>query len=99
MKLINYNYGNINTFDCVIKGKIIVSKNEWKKCLNYLARVKPDTSYPFYKTMVKEDVKRQIKTKKGYLVNIRIWATEKIVNHFNLKRYKKNNYMFLIINK
>jgi hypothetical protein len=94
MKLINYNYGYL--FDCVIHGKIIVNKKEWQDILKFLARVKPHSSYPFYKTMLKDDAKRIIKTKQGDLVNIRVWATEKVVNKYNLKNYKKVNYMFLI---
>jgi hypothetical protein len=97
MKLINYNYGYINHFDCVIKGKIIVSKKEWRNILAFLQRTKADTSYPFYKTMVKQDSLRVIKTKFGDLCNIRVWATEKVVQHWRLPKYKKVNYMFLIL--
>ena len=98
MKLTNYKYGYINAFDCSIHGKIVATQKEWQDCLRYLLRLKPDTSYPFYKYMIKEDAKRQIKTKQGYIVNIRVWATGKIAKRYNLQGYKRANYMFLILN-
>uniref|UniRef100_A0A6M3IWT1 Uncharacterized protein n=1 Tax=viral metagenome TaxID=1070528 RepID=A0A6M3IWT1_9ZZZZ len=97
MKLINYNYGYNNTFDCSIHGKIIVNKVEWKAILKYLFNPAV-TSYYLYKHLLKEDITRLIETKKGKLCNIRVAATEKAVNKFNIKKYKRGNYMFLVTN-
>ena len=95
MKLINYKYGYI--FNCSIHGKIIVSQKEWQDVLKYLARVKSDISYPFYKDMVKEDAKNTITTIKGNkLACLRVWATEKVAKKYDLKKYKRGNYMFYI---
>ena len=99
MRIVNYDYGYSNFFDCCIHGKIIVSNKEWKRIMAYVKRVKPDSSYPFYKNYVLKDwSNKRIKTKKGELVNLRVWATEKIVNRFNIERYKRGNYLFLITN-
>lgn len=36
MKVINYNYGYNNTFNCSIHGKIVVTFDEWRKAREYL---------------------------------------------------------------
>jgi len=104
MKLINYNYGDISKFNCYIRGKIIVSQKEWKAIKKYL--LNPFTKVgawlgdeKYAKKILKEDMQRIVDTKQGKLINIRVTATEKVVEKFNLKRYKRNNYMFLITNK
>lgn len=99
MKLINYNYGYSDFFNCSVHGKIIVTKKEFKKCIDYLKRCKPDTSYPFYKELsLNEWIKHTLKTKNATLINLRVWATSKIANKFNIKKYKKGNYLFNILN-
>lgn len=95
MKLINYNYGYNNTFNCSIHGKIIVNREEWKSITHYL--LNPFIKFE-HKFLLKDDLQRYIKTKQGYLFNLRVTATEKVVNFFNIKRYKRGNYTFLVTN-
>ena len=96
MKLINYDYGYINNFDCSIHGKIITTKEEWLRALKYLFHHKVKDYY-LWKDLLKEDITRAIHTKKGTLFNIRVTATEKIVDKFNVKGYKRGNYMFMVV--
>lgn len=97
MKLINYNYGYNNTFNCSIHGKIIVSHNEWQKILKYLFNPSV-TKDNFYRKILRDDIFREIQTKEGHLLNIRVTATEQIVKKFNLNGYKRGNYTFFITN-
>lgn len=97
MKLINYDYGFSNTFNCSIHGKIIVSREEWDSITHYLKN--PFVKYE-HKFLLKEDLLRAIKTiYKGQLAwkfNIRVSATEKVVKFFNIEGYKRGNYVFLV---
>jgi len=99
MKLINYNYGYL--FDCVIEGKIVVSKREWAEIRTHLLRttkwVDTNTYAPFYKNLLREDMERGIKTKDGTLYNIRVSATQEVVRKWGLEKYKRANYMFLVL--
>lgn len=95
MKLINYNYGYIDKFSCSIRGKIIVDKETWRELIKYLKRI---TRIGYLRDLLKVDLNRTVKTKQGNLVNIRVFLTEKIVDKFHLKNYKRANYMFLILN-
>ncbi len=96
MKLINYDYGYKNTFNCCIHGKIIVNPQEWKAIVKYLFNPAVKACY-LYKDILRQDLNRFIATKQGDLYNIRVTATEKVVEKFNLKGYKLSNYMFLVI--
>lgn len=101
MKIINYNYGWCNKFNCCIRGKIIVSKLEWKKYRKYL--LNPFTRDPYlFKNLLKEDFNNFYRGKEGLLISIRVAATTKVVEKFgtlkNNKMYKRNNYMFLVKN-
>jgi len=102
MKLINYNYGYNNTFNCSIHGKIVMTPEEWQEALKYLksAKVKKSflPSYPWTNYNLLEDINRTIKTKWGHLINIRVPMTEKLVAHYNLDNYKRGNYVILITN-
>lgn len=101
MKLINYNYGYYNTFNCTIHGKIQMTEAEWREALKYLksAKVKKSflPSYPHTNHMLLEDICRNVLAKKGYLINIRVSMTEKLVSKYDLPRYKRGNYMLQII--
>ena len=97
MKLINYNYGYNLIFSCSIHGKIVVSKKEWRDIQKYLFNPAVKLYYSYDKRMLKEDMARVIETKKGQLVNIRVYATERIVHRYHLKNYKRANYMFCIV--
>lgn len=96
MYLINYNYGYL--FDCSIHGKIIVTSKEWQDIINFIRKNKKDIGF-WAEDIFERDIKRQIKTKKGCLVNIRTTLTEKVVKTFKTegRKYKRNNYMFEII--
>ena len=95
MKLINYNYGYNNFFNCSIHGKIILNEEEWKAIIKYLFNPAVK-SYCLFKNILKEDIDRYIVTKKGRLYNIRVTATEIVATKFKLDRYKRGNYMFLV---
>ena len=96
MKIINYNYGYNSAFNCSIHGKIIVSQEEWDGMIKYLFHPKVK-SYYLYKNILKQDLQRWINTKKGRLYNIRVSATEKLIEKFGPgKGYKTGNYMFLV---
>ena len=97
MKLINYNYGYNNTFNCSIHGKIIVSHKEWRDIIKYLFNPMVKHCY-LWKDLLKQDITRGIQTKKGHLINIRVTATELIVKRFNIKGYKRGNYSFFVTN-
>lgn len=100
MKLINYNYGYNNTFDCSIHGKITMTPKEFREVNKYLF----NNAVKLYlgKNVLASDIQRTERTAKGYLINIRVDATNKLVNHFkpiNHDRYKQANYMLEIITK
>lgn len=97
MKIINYNYGYISAFDCSIHGKIVVSKKEWLEAILFLKRGARRwlPSYPWTVRVLREDILRGIKTKRGNLYNIRVTATEAVVGKFeHTGKYKGANYMF-----
>lgn len=98
MKIINYNYGYSNFFDCSLHGKIIMTKREWEKALLFLFRGAKRwlPSYPWVKNVLKSDIKRFIKTKMGNIFNIRVPATETIAEKYKLKRYKRGNYIIVV---
>lgn len=97
MKLINYNYGYNNTFNCSIHGKIIVSPQEWEQIKKYLFNPAVKHCYLF-KDVLNQDMQRIIKVKDGFLCNIRTTATEFVVKRFNIEKYKQGNYMFFVSN-
>lgn len=101
MKLINYNYRYNNFFECSLHGKIIVSSKEWESIKKFLFKTRKwvdDSSYVrFYKETLKEDLQRIQKIKNGFLCNIRVPATKGVAEHFNLKKYKRGNYIFEVI--
>ena len=101
MKLINYKRGYNNTFDCSIHGTIKMNREEFDNAIEYLFndadRIRKEHSY-FSSELLKDDVARRIHIKnsrgisQGFLINIRVSATEALVKHFNVKGYKRNNY-------
>lgn len=100
MKIINYKYGWRNKFFCVIDGRIVMTKQEWKKVKKYLLHPSLVLYYSRDKTMLKSDMDRAYETKKGQLINIRVYATEKMISKFKTTgaKYKRNNYEILILN-
>jgi hypothetical protein len=101
MKVKNYNKGNyIGAFDCVLYGEILMTWKEWMAATAYLLRSGGDV---LEKKMLREDILR----KDTYLHddknitwrNIRVTYTAKLFKHFNLPRYKRQNYVIKIITK
>lgn len=105
MKLINYKRGYNNTFDCSIHGTIKMTRDEFDSMVKYLYQnagtIKKEQEY-FSPELLKEDLARRVyeKTKAGivksFLVNIRVSATQAVVNHFNIKGYKRGNYQIQV---
>jgi len=103
MKLVNHiNNNYLYLFDCVVRGKIILTSEEWKKSLKYLKsnKVKKQflPSYPWTNTMLLEDIDNKLKVKDGYLINIRVPMTRILVDYLKLNRYKQQNYVIMILN-
>lgn len=102
MKLINYKYGHIPEFETCINGKIVMTKNEWKSARTYLLRASKSKrfmpSYRWVPQVLREDLKRTIKTQKGFILTIRVHLTECLVTKYNLSNYKRNNYMIEVLN-
>jgi hypothetical protein len=95
MRLINYNYGYNNTFNCSIHGKIVVTQKEWERIEKYVLNPSV-TKESFFRNILKGDIKRIVYTDTGTLLNIRVNATQAVVNKFNIKGYKRGNYTFLV---
>ncbi len=104
MKVKNYKKGNyLSAFSCVIYGEIEMTWKEWmKEVTPYLLRSGGDY---LEKRMLREDIPRtdkNLETANGKKVtwrNIRVTYTEKLFKHFNLPRYKRQNYIIKIITK
>ena len=97
MKIINYNYGYIPTFSCSIHGKIVVSGREWEANKRYLRNGSLRKTPYLYPDILRKDFERAVKSRISRYVNfynIRVTATELVVNHWNLRKYKRGNYMF-----
>lgn len=100
MKLINYNYGYYPVFTCSIHGKIVMTSKEWSKARLFLLKGARRwlPSYPWTRKVLLEDEKRTMPTRDGsYLINIRVPATEALARKYDLKRYKRANYMLEIV--
>lgn len=98
MKLINYKYGYL--FNCSIHGKIKMTPEELEQVVKYLRHNKVQHTYfaktGFTQAIFENDLKRTMPIKGGYLINIRVGATELLVKKFGLKGYKRGNYMLEI---
>lgn len=88
MKVINYKRDYNTFFDCVIHGRIIVSKKEWEAIKKYV--------HPYL--FDKNDLQRELKVKSGSWYNIRVSATDKVAKHFGLTKYRQVNYVFEVTN-
>lgn len=97
MKLINYNYGYYQQFNCSIHGKIVMTLKEWRDALKFLRRKKWSISSPWIARVLSEDISKHVPNKNSFLVNIRVPATEALVKRYNLAGYKRANYMLQII--
>ena len=105
MKIINYNRGYNDIFECSIHGTIKMNREEFDQAVKYLFmdsdRIRKDHEY-FNSKLLERDLARRIHIKnkrgisQGFFVNIRVSATEALVKHFNLKGYKRGNYQLQI---
>lgn len=101
MKIIHRDYGY--QFDCSIKGKIEVTRREWAIIKKYLLRSKSWHSDNYdNRPILRRDLERSIDTEQGRLFNIRVPATDAVIQWFGtvkqMKQYKRQNYMFLVKN-
>ena len=99
IKLVNYKRGYTDKFDCSIHGTIYITREEWKKFVEYIVKNKklldPYGGYSNFKTFC-DDTSRRIETKQGYLINIRVTATGILADHYKLDNYKKGNYQIYV---
>lgn len=99
MKLINYKRGYNNTFACSIHGTIKMNREEFDNLVTFLYTdaIRSDHSY-FNTQLLTEDLARRIFIKnskgivQGFLINVRVSATEALIKHFDIKGYKRGNY-------
>jgi hypothetical protein len=102
MKVKNYNKGNyIDAFSCIIYGEIEMTWKEWLEAKRYLLLSGGDYTE---KRMLREDIERsdrylKLSSEKVIYRNVRVSYIEKLFKHFNLPRYKKQNYVIKIITK
>lgn len=92
MKLVNYKLGYM--FDCSIHGSIKMSFDEFIKVKKYLLATKTDK---FWKSILVEDLQRVQAVKNGFMLNVRVDSTEKLVKHFGLSNYKRGNYILKVV--
>jgi hypothetical protein len=98
MKLINYDYGFTPadpTSGTYYRGKIQMTLDEFNVAMKYLLRAKIGASYEHdsVRERLTLDLARPASVKgNGFHVAIRVPATEKLVSHYNLPRYKRQNY-------
>lgn len=100
MKLINYNYGGIVGHDTYYRGKIQMTEAEWIDAFKYLRSYKVQKSflpsYPWTNTQLIEDAERSHPYRKNRVIAIRVPMTEKLVEKYGLKGYKRVNYFIEI---
>lgn len=96
MKLINYNYGFVQRFECCIRGKIVVTKKEWEKIIAFCRSKLLESNYTGL--TFEKDIRRQVHSIEGELYNIRVEATEWVIKKWKLPKYRRANYMFLVLN-
>jgi hypothetical protein len=96
MRLVNYKRGYSDVFECSIHGTIYMSRNEFNKAFRYIKRIKKYLGGDFYFNLFVQDTHRVVETKDYQLINVRITATQKIVQKFSLSGYKPGNYQLAI---
>lgn len=103
MQIINYNYGNISRFECVIRGKIVMSPHEWRIVRAHLmARTTLATLAHGLSTtptganrQISDRITRCILRKGVVHFSLGTTATDEIVRQFRPKGavYRRQNYM------
>jgi len=77
-----------------------MTEKEWKKAILYLKHALPPHLSPSYSYMYPiflEDIERTDPHGMPNWRNIRVTATELLIKHFKVARYKRNNYFIEII--
>lgn len=106
MKLVNYNYGYLPPFSCVIRGKIVMTRKEWFEARKYLfnpsvirAMSTSNMSPLSFRIQLLRDYGHRLATQKGKGVRfcLRVTATQRLVKRYGLTGYKRQNYMVEII--
>lgn len=100
----NFNKGNFeyrDTSSAVYYGKIIMTYVEFCKAVRYLKRCKLGESYENagLQRMLSEDLQKKEAFNGGFNVCIRVTATRKLFNKYNLPRYKTQNYYIQVLTK
>ena len=103
MKVINYNYGYNNTFNCCIHGKVRMSGAEWIEVRKYLLKASTlkkaaiaNEHWTSTSFRLRNDLNRTIETNKTVLFNIRVPLTELLAKKYGLN-IKRANYAIEII--
>lgn len=84
----------MDAFNCVIYGHIEMTRKEWLGVIGYLRRSGGDL---LEKRILREDIFRTDMHLGASWRNIRVTYTEKLFKHFNLPRYKRQNYAIKIV--
>ena len=93
----NFNKGNYRYFGTgseVYYGLVEMNKKEFDMVVKYLKKAKFDHKFTF-----KDDLKNIETFKGGFQLTFRVSATQKMFEHFNLPRYKRQNYIIQVLNK
>ena len=100
--LINRRYGYWQ-FDCVIDGKIVLTRAQFKQALKKLMRSRKwlysGHDARWYKRYVlkPDSTTRFVQEGKSRIYNVRVDATKAIAEMFGLKNYKRQNYVIEVI--
>lgn len=100
-KLINRLYG-YDEFECVIRGKIVMTREQFDTAIKHLMRTRKwldnsDNSRWYKSAILARDLSRFVIEKKSRIYNVRLPATREIARMFNLKNYKQVNYVIEVI--
>lgn len=99
MKLINHIKGNHNYDDsgAVMSGTIEVSPTEWQHVKQLIKRSKIK-ELKDYKHIYLERAERPIRDQNEYMAfSLGVTVSKLIAKKYNLKRYKRQNYQFKIV--
>lgn len=93
----NFNKGNYRfcgTGSSVYYGLIQMTPKEFDEAMKYLARCKFD-----HKFLLKEDIANKEHFNGGFQLSVRVSATRKLFEKYNLPRYKQQNYIIQVLTK
>jgi hypothetical protein len=96
MKVANYKRGYIERFNCVIHGTIYLQgKAELYTLKNIIDTMPDDTSYPWIKKQAISELNK-VKGNRREVFHLSTTPTEFVAKKLRLKKYKQNNYQFII---